>query len=80
MLILTSLLPINIPILRYERDRKMYIKELNEWLMEMAKMNNLIFVNYYATMTFQVQINYLMELHTMVYIQMLKDIKLWQLY
>lgn len=52
MLILTSLLPINIPILRYERDRKMYIKELNEWLMEMAKMNNLIFVNYYATMTF----------------------------
>lgn len=48
MLILTSLLPINIPILRYERDRKMYIKELNEWLMEMAKMNNLIFVNYYA--------------------------------
>lgn len=49
MLILTSLLPINIPILRYERDRKMYIKELNEWLMEMAKMNNLIFVNYYAT-------------------------------
>ena len=31
MLILTSLLPINIPILRYERDRKMYIKELNEW-------------------------------------------------
>lgn len=27
MLILTSLLPINIPILRYERDRKMYIKE-----------------------------------------------------
>lgn len=74
MLILTSLLPINIPILRYERDRKMYIKELNEWLMEMAKMNNLIFVNYYATMTFPVQINYLMELHTMVYIQMLKDI------
>ena len=52
MLILTSLLPINIPILRYERDRKMYIKELNEWLMEMAKMNNLIFVNYYATMIF----------------------------
>lgn len=46
------MLPINIPILRYERDRKMYIKELNEWLMEMAKMNNLIFVNYYATMTF----------------------------
>ena len=28
------------------------VKELNEWLMEMAKMNNLIFVNYYATMTF----------------------------
>ena len=52
VLILTSLLPINIPILQYERDKKMYIKELNEWLMEMARMNNLIFVNYYATMTF----------------------------
>lgn len=51
-LILTSLLPIHIPILMDERSRKNYIKELNEWLAEVAKKNNLIFVNYYATMVF----------------------------
>ena len=38
MLILTSLLPINIPILRYERDRKMYIKELKN----LAKEENIL--------------------------------------
>ncbi|MGE9883621.1 GDSL-type esterase/lipase family protein [Blautia obeum] len=51
-LILTSLLPISIPILTHERSRKKYIKEMNNWLSEMAERNNLIFVNYYATMTF----------------------------
>lgn len=51
-LILTSLLPIHIPILMDERSRKNYIKELNDWLSEIAKKNNLIFVNYYATMVF----------------------------
>lgn len=47
-LILTSLLPILID----EKSKKNYIKELNYWLAEVAKKNNLIFVNYYATMVF----------------------------
>lgn len=51
-LILTSLLPIHSPILMDERSRKNYIKELNVWMAEIGKKNNLIFVNYYATMVF----------------------------
>ena len=35
-----------------EKSKKNYIKELNDWLAEVAKKNNLIFVNYYATMVF----------------------------
>ena len=51
-LILTSLLPIHIPILLNEAIRKRYIKEMNEWLAQTAKRNKLIFVNYYNTTTF----------------------------
>lgn len=51
-LILTSLLPINIPILQHESVRKRYIKELNQWLSKKAKAEKLIFVNYYQAMVF----------------------------
>lgn len=51
-LILTSLLPIYIPILMDEESRKNYIKDMNTWIAETANNNNLIFVNYYAAMIF----------------------------
>lgn len=46
-LILTSLLPIDIPIQRHVAMRKRYILELNEWLKDAAKRDGLIFVDYY---------------------------------
>lgn len=47
-LILASLLPIEIKLALYERDRKKYICELNQWLAETAEENNLIFADYYS--------------------------------
>ena len=51
-LILTSLLPIHIPISLHESMLKKYIREMNEWLQQTARREKLIFVNYYITMTF----------------------------
>ena len=50
-LILTSLLPIRIPILQREPIRKQYIRDMNGWLEETARRDGLIFVDYYSAMT-----------------------------
>lgn len=50
-LILTSLLPIAIPVSLNESLRRQYIKELNHWLSLVAKDNNLLFINYYTATT-----------------------------
>lgn len=51
-LILTSLLPIHIPVSLNEAVRKRYIKEMNAWLAMTARRKKLIYVNYYLTTTF----------------------------
>lgn len=51
-LILTSLLPVHIPVSLNEGARKEYIRDMNQWLAEICKEKKLIFVNYYKTMTF----------------------------
>ncbi|MDA3731907.1 GDSL-type esterase/lipase family protein [Niameybacter massiliensis] len=49
--IFTSLLPINIPISLCEYLRKKYICEMNHFLYEYCKAENIIFVNYYPSTT-----------------------------
>lgn len=46
-LILSSLLPIRIEVAQHESKRKHYICELNRWLENEAKKENLIYINYY---------------------------------
>lgn len=47
-LIITSILPIDIPISLHEKDRINYIKDMNIWLKQISKERNLIFVDYYS--------------------------------
>lgn len=49
-LILTTLLPINVPVYRDEPIRKRYIKEMNLWLKDISERENIILVNYYDAM------------------------------
>ena len=50
-LIITSLLPFSVPVFLHEQDRKKYVTEMNIWLENTAKYNNLIFVDYYSAIT-----------------------------
>ncbi len=50
VLILTSLLPIHIPISLNEPLRKRYICDMNEWLEKVSKDKKLTFVDYYKKM------------------------------
>lgn len=51
-LILTSLLPISIKLSLYETERKIFVCNLNQWLNETAKTENLIFINYYTATSY----------------------------
>lgn len=47
-MILTSLLPIDIPVSLHEEERIRYILDMNEWLKNVTKNQNIIFVDYYS--------------------------------
>ena len=49
-LILTALLPIDMPICLHEAARKQYILDLNLWLKETAQKHNLLFADYFSAM------------------------------
>lgn len=51
-LILASLLPISIKLSLYEADRKRFIRDLNQWLEETAKREDLIYLDYYSATTY----------------------------
>ena len=47
-LILSTLLPISIPISPHETERKRYINELNQWISKMGEQYKLPVINYYT--------------------------------
>ena len=51
-LILASLLPICIKVSLHEADRKRFIHDLNQWLEETAKKEDLIFLDYYSAASY----------------------------
>lgn len=77
-LILTSLLPIHIPVSLNEAVRKRYIKEMNAWLAATARRKKLIYVNYYLTTTFPGTDKLLGALLMTVCIPTQEGMKLWQ--
>lgn len=46
-LVLASLLPIRMPISLHEAERKQFVLDMNQWLAETARKEDLIFVNYF---------------------------------
>ena len=53
VLILTSLLPIHMPISLNESARKQYINDMNQWMKQITRREELIFVNYFEAMVVQ---------------------------
>lgn len=51
VLILTSLLPVSIPVSLNEASRKRYICDMNGWLRKEAEKRGLLYVDYYHRMT-----------------------------
>lgn len=51
-LILASLLPISIKLSLHEADRKRFICDLNQWLKETARQEELIFLDYYSVTSY----------------------------
>ena len=47
-LILTSLLPFDIPVSLYEPVREEFVRDMNCWLMQTAQQESLIYVDYYS--------------------------------
>ncbi|MFI3172852.1 MAG: SGNH/GDSL hydrolase family protein [Eubacteriales bacterium] len=52
LLILTTLLPIAIPILQHEDMRRQYIWDMNQWLLSKAEQYKLPIINYYTALTY----------------------------
>lgn len=51
-LIIGSLLPISMKISLHETERKRFVCDLNQWLMETVKKEKLIYVNYYLATSY----------------------------
>lgn len=49
-LIITSILPINMPISLHEDMRMQYVKDMNHWLGQVANEKGLIYINYYQAL------------------------------